>query len=294
MGKISKRELSPALLQEIDDIKNKIDHLDLSSENVTLDSPNFTATNVKDGMQELQNNLNAHEAQGFFENVHGINDLINNLNWQKHTITRDDGLQLLSINSGSIYEALKDIGTVTFYYTNAAQDSPSNFNGRGMQLVGQQGIGIVLAIDTANNAFWGSYNANHVRINWKPIASSEVEEYPLPLVNGFVNYSNVTAGYDCKIIRTGNLATLFFGCSLLSGNIERAVNIATVPVGLRPKNHISFPVNILRVDNPNVSGTITQEYAARCVLYRNGNLQPFFVAGSLTGNRIFGTITYEI
>lgn len=38
---------------DIENIQQELEHLDLSAENVTLDSPDFVSKNVKDGMEEL-------------------------------------------------------------------------------------------------------------------------------------------------------------------------------------------------------------------------------------------------
>lgn len=91
---------------------------------------------------------------------------------QLFKITTDNGTQKINLSSGSFYDSLKDVGTVTFYGTNAVTDNPSDTSLRGMQLVGQLGIGIGYAVDVRGNAWWFYYNANDSAINWYPIEST--------------------------------------------------------------------------------------------------------------------------
>lgn len=59
IGNLSELETSDksSLVNAVNENKNKIDNIDLSAEKVTLDSPNFTSTNVRDGMNELFTNV---------------------------------------------------------------------------------------------------------------------------------------------------------------------------------------------------------------------------------------------
>ncbi|AUZ26065.1 terminase [Bacillus subtilis] len=91
---------------------------------------------------------------------------------QLFKITADNGTQKINLSSGSFYDSLKDIGTVTFYGTNAVTDNPSDTSLRGMQLVGQRGVGIGYAVDVKGNCWWFYYNANESAINWYPIEST--------------------------------------------------------------------------------------------------------------------------
>ncbi|MCY7782977.1 MULTISPECIES: terminase [unclassified Bacillus (in: firmicutes)] len=90
---------------------------------------------------------------------------------QLFKVTADNGTQKINLSSGSFYDSLKDVGTVTFYGTNAVTDNPSNTSLRGMQLVGQLGIGMGYAVDVGGNAWWFFYNANDSAINWYQIES---------------------------------------------------------------------------------------------------------------------------
>ncbi|MCY7892038.1 BppU family phage baseplate upper protein [Bacillus vallismortis] len=92
---------------------------------------------------------------------------------QLFKITADNGTQKISLTSGSFYESLKDVGSVSFYGTNAVTDNPSDTSLRGMQLVGQPGIGIGYAVDIRGNAWWFYYNSNHTAINWYPVESTD-------------------------------------------------------------------------------------------------------------------------
>ncbi|MCY8085109.1 phage baseplate upper protein [Bacillus inaquosorum] len=91
---------------------------------------------------------------------------------QLFKITADSGTQKINLTSGTFYDALKDVGTVSFYGTNAVTDSPSKSSLRGMQLVGQAGIGMGYAVDVSGGAWWFFYNVNHTAINWIPIEST--------------------------------------------------------------------------------------------------------------------------
>ncbi|MEC1709826.1 phage baseplate upper protein [Bacillus mojavensis] len=91
---------------------------------------------------------------------------------QLFKITSDNGTQRYNLTAGSFYEVLKDAGTVSFYGTSAITDNPSSSSLRGLQLVGQPGIGNGVAIDTLGNAWWFYYNSNQSAITWIPFESS--------------------------------------------------------------------------------------------------------------------------
>lgn len=91
---------------------------------------------------------------------------------QLFKITSDNGAQRYNLTAGSFYEVLKDAGTVSFYGTSAITDNPSSSSLRGLQLVGQPGIGNGVAIDTLGNAWWFYYNSNQSAITWIPFESS--------------------------------------------------------------------------------------------------------------------------
>ncbi|MCY8838214.1 terminase [Bacillus atrophaeus] len=95
---------------------------------------------------------------------------------QLFKITADNGTQRINLTSGSFYESLKDVGSVSFYGTNTVTDNPSATSLRGMQLVGQPGIGIGYAVDVSGNAWWFYYNANQTAINWFPIESANAAQ----------------------------------------------------------------------------------------------------------------------
>ncbi|MGG1016780.1 phage baseplate upper protein [Bacillus subtilis] len=92
-------------------------------------------------------------------------------NGQNFRITAENGTQKYNLTEGSFYDSLKDVGTVSFYGTNAVTDNPSSSSLRGLQLVGQPGIGIGYAVDVNGNAWWFYYNSNHTKINWFPVES---------------------------------------------------------------------------------------------------------------------------
>ncbi|MCM3012551.1 phage baseplate upper protein [Bacillus subtilis] len=92
-------------------------------------------------------------------------------NGQNFRITAENGTQKYNLTEGSFYDSLKDVGTVSFYGTNAVTDNPSSSSLRGLQLVGQTGIGIGYAVDVNGNAWWFYYNSNHTKINWFPAES---------------------------------------------------------------------------------------------------------------------------
>ncbi|MCY7961369.1 phage baseplate upper protein [Bacillus spizizenii] len=92
-------------------------------------------------------------------------------NGQNFRITAENGTQKINLTSGSFYDSLKDVGTVSFYGTAEITDNPSATSLRGMQLVGQPGIGIGYAVDVRGNAWWFYYNSNQSLINWYPIES---------------------------------------------------------------------------------------------------------------------------
>ncbi|MEK5500459.1 phage baseplate upper protein [Bacillus sp. FSL M8-0168] len=91
---------------------------------------------------------------------------------QLFKITSDTGMQKIGLTSGTFYEALKNVGTVTFYGTHAVTDNPSNTSIRGMQLVGQPGSGIGFAVDVGGKSWWFYYNASHTSIYWVPVEST--------------------------------------------------------------------------------------------------------------------------
>ncbi|MCY7694577.1 hypothetical protein MH109_09445 [Bacillus altitudinis] len=90
---------------------------------------------------------------------------------QLYKMTNDNGAQLVNIPAGgSIYNGIKSLGACSFYAPGGSGvvDSPAIGNAalRGFQLVGQNNIGVGIAIDTLGNAFCFSYHVNDVGINW--------------------------------------------------------------------------------------------------------------------------------
>lgn len=90
---------------------------------------------------------------------------------QLYKMTNDNGAQLVNIPAGgSIYNGIKSLGACSFYAPGGSGvvDSPAIGNAalRGFQLVGQNNIGVGIAIDTSGNAFCFSYHVNDVGINW--------------------------------------------------------------------------------------------------------------------------------
>ncbi|MFV5962877.1 hypothetical protein [Bacillus sp. AK25] len=90
---------------------------------------------------------------------------------QLYKLTNDNGSQLINIPAGgSIYEGIKALGACSFYAPGGSGvvDSPAIGNAalRGFQLVGQNNIGVGIAIDTSGNAFCFYYHVNDIAINW--------------------------------------------------------------------------------------------------------------------------------
>ncbi|MGE1097748.1 hypothetical protein ACQJZ4_12230 [Bacillus altitudinis] len=90
---------------------------------------------------------------------------------QLYKLTNDNGSQLINIPAGgSIYEGIKALGACSFYAPGGSGvvDSPAIGNAalRGFQLVGQNNIGVGIAIDTSGNAFCFYYHVIDIAINW--------------------------------------------------------------------------------------------------------------------------------
>lgn len=90
---------------------------------------------------------------------------------QLYKLTNDNGSQLINIPAGgSIFEGIKALGACSFYAPGGSGvvDSPAIGNAalRGFQLVGQNNIGVGIAIDTSGNAFCFYYHVNDIAINW--------------------------------------------------------------------------------------------------------------------------------
>ncbi|MFS0657065.1 hypothetical protein [Bacillus sp. 179-C3.3 HS] len=90
---------------------------------------------------------------------------------QLYKLTNDNGSQLINIPAGgSIYNEIRSLGACSFYAPGGSGvvDSPAVGKAalRGFQLVGQNNIGVGVAIDTSGNAFCFSYHENDIKINW--------------------------------------------------------------------------------------------------------------------------------
>lgn len=95
---------------------------------------------------------------------------------QLYKMTNDNGSQLVNIPAGgSIYNVIKSLGACSFYAPGGSGvvDSPAIGNAalRGFQLVGQNNIGVGIAIDTSGNAFCFSYHVNDIAMNWLQMPS---------------------------------------------------------------------------------------------------------------------------
>ncbi|WP_342496535.1 hypothetical protein [Bacillus sp. FSL K6-3149] len=123
---------------------------------------------------ELLNHINQHE-----NDVTSHASKTEKQKWnqsQLYKMTNDNGSQLINIPSGSsIYNGIKSLGACSFYAPGGSGvvDSPAIGNAalRGFQLVGQNNIGVGMAIDTSGNAFCFSYHVNDLAINWLQIPS---------------------------------------------------------------------------------------------------------------------------
>ncbi|MCS3483223.1 hypothetical protein M2369_000711 [Bacillus sp. JUb11] len=88
---------------------------------------------------------------------------------QLYKITAEDGKHLIAVPAnGSVFDAIRDKGTCTFYAPPGIGDSPAPTNSslRGIQTVGQNKIGTGFAIDTSGNAYYFYYNSDHISITW--------------------------------------------------------------------------------------------------------------------------------
>ncbi|MCY7711234.1 pyocin knob domain-containing protein [Bacillus safensis] len=88
---------------------------------------------------------------------------------QSYKITADSGRQLINVSAGeSIFDAIKDKGTCTFYAAAGVEDSPAlpNVSIRGLQTVGQENIGSGFAIDMSGNAYFFYYDVGHTSLTW--------------------------------------------------------------------------------------------------------------------------------
>ncbi|MEK5498447.1 hypothetical protein [Bacillus sp. FSL M8-0077] len=125
---------------------------------------------------------------------------------QNYKITADNGMQLINVSDDSkIFDAIKDKGTCTFYAASGVEDSPSpsNISLRGMQIVGQNGIGTGFAVDIAGNAYSFYYNYGHTTITWTPLPNiSDLNKW-----NGsqLIKITNDTGGVRVSVGATENL-----------------------------------------------------------------------------------------
>ncbi|MBD3861777.1 hypothetical protein IEE86_18940 [Bacillus sp. 28A-2] len=88
---------------------------------------------------------------------------------QSYKITADSGRQLINVPVGeSIFDAIKDKGTCTFFAAAGVEDSPAppDVSIRGLQTVGQENIGSGFAIDSSGKAYFFYYYAGHTSITW--------------------------------------------------------------------------------------------------------------------------------
>ncbi|KAA6453197.1 hypothetical protein [Bacillus swezeyi] len=181
---------------------------------------------------------------------------------QLFKITSDSGIHKINLTSGSFFSALKDVGTVTFYGTNAVEDTPTNGSLRGMQLVGQKGIGMGYAVDTLGNAWWFYYNTVHTAINWFPIESKSSSQtkadtalsdakkytdnlkadltkttwlYPV-LQNDWVNYTDANKVRYMK----DTTGTVFVEGAIAKGKVGFEIPAFELPVGYRPSRSFQF------------------------------------------------------
>ncbi|BEV38094.1 hypothetical protein BSB_11670 [Bacillus stercoris] len=206
-------------------------------------------------------------------------------NSQLFKITADNGTQKINLTSGSFYEALKDLGSVSFYGTNAVTDNPSDTSLRGMQLVGQPGIGVGYAVDVKGNAWCFYYNANQTAVNWYPIesttgAQSKVNDHAKDQTlhisslerkkwnSGQLYPLTTTNGQRIQIENEGSLFDLptgfYFGAAVQNHPGDDKVawyyyDITEVPADLAPPQGLKKIVATRSYDNRTWIGTIHKE-----------------------------------
>jgi len=129
--------------------------------------------------------------------------------------------------------------------------------------------------------------------NWYAIGPSyAVEEYSLPLLAGMVDYNTIDSGYKCAIFRSGKMVTIQFILTKTTGPFASGEQFATIPAGLRPPTRIKFTMSLRNAPDPNSSSS-SFVAGIEGTVYPGGSI---YVAdlGSLSGNRIAGSVTYPI
>ncbi|MEI4789832.1 hypothetical protein WAX46_05760 [Bacillus sp. FJAT-53060] len=153
---------------------------------------------------------------------------------QLYKITADNGMQLINVPVGStIFDAIKDKGTCTFYAQPGIEDSPAPNNSalRGIQSVGQANIGTGLAIDTAGNAYYFYYNSDQISITWTQLPTAAEKDkwnngqlYRLTPNNGRI--ARVPNGTDIFTLSTGP----YMGAQLLNAPVENDLSFYYIDV----------------------------------------------------------------
>ncbi|MFB7033178.1 BppU family phage baseplate upper protein [Bacillus altitudinis] len=210
------QDIAPIAEYYIDDfesLKTKIEELydDVIATVVELEEKFKDLDNVetKDGAQAK---VNVHEAKTSIHVTEAEKKKWNES--QTYKITADNGMQLINVPAGStIFDAIKDKGTCTFYAPPGIGDSPAPSNSalRGIQTVGQNNIGTGFAVDTSGNAYYFYYNSGHTSITWAQLPTTadknkwnEAQLAKLTLDNGRVFYKGSSEVTDYNtVIQTG-------------------------------------------------------------------------------------------
>lgn len=212
--------------------------------------------NSRETTAGAQAKVNAHEAKTSIHVIEAEKKKWNES--QIYKITADNGMQLINVPVGStIFDAIKDKGTCTFYAPSGIGDSPAPSNSalRGIQTVGQNNIGTGFAVDTSGKAYYFYYNSGHTSITWeRHLTASGLD----------VVWSNPTLqpGWKQYAPADGSIHTVRFskdasGVVEIKGAVYGGVlgletPVFTLPVGYRPMQSEYFVGVASSVGTPGV------------------------------------------
>jgi F0F1-type ATP synthase membrane subunit b/b' len=252
----------------INSISNKVSEGNSSIENVA----NNATTHVDEKLTEFNQAIEDNE----FVQPEMLESKLNNLQWQKHKITKDDGFSKELISPD--LSKLDDYFTKTEnYYISTPKNSPhtTNHSGYITAIFRDGGYGVV---------YFQPYNANNIYQNrklgnswagWVEInkVQSDTGWVPFQLINGASTNASfkgeLDGGFDCayRIVTSGSVTRKHL--RLNGKNLAHNQVIAQLPTNLF-KNAHTFPI---RVPTSTVyyGGYITARPSGEVKFYINGD-----------------------
>ena len=230
----------------------------------TINQINTNATNATDTVNDSMNNVinhvdekilefNTHIEENVFVQPTDLDNKLNELQWQKHKLTNDNGNAnvITDLDMENIEEKVTNSG---FYWLTGITNGPVNINGVLQAIHGASDSykKFIYTPHNSNRVFLKSKN-NSVWTDWTEISITQTDTgwLPITLKNGYTMSSTPDYEPSYRIIDFGTYKRVFVRIGVI--NIQSGKNVvASIPSNLTPVKHYGLGVSTIAKVTPKV------------------------------------------